>query len=32
MELRTHILQTDLTGANQIMNNLEGTAALAVFF
>ena len=32
VELRTHILQTDLTGANQIMNNLEGTAALAVFF
>jgi outer membrane beta-barrel protein len=32
VELRTHILQTDLTGANEIMKNIEGTAAFAVFF
>lgn len=32
LELRTHILQTDLTGENKIMKNLEGTAAFAVFF
>jgi len=32
MELRTHILQTDLTGKKQTMDNMEGTAAFAVYF
>ncbi len=32
MEMRTHILQTDLTGKKQTMDNIEGTAAFAVYF
>jgi len=32
MELRGHILETDLTGKKERMDNLEGTAAFAVFF
>jgi len=32
MEMREHILQTDITGENKTMKNIEGTAALAVFF
>jgi len=31
-ELRTHILETDLTGKKERMDNLEGTVAFAVFF